>query len=157
LRGISKILVPIISLMVVFTAGGCSGSEYQRSLYKDDSKIISQSDSYSFKNRLENASNGKVTIRFGSFYGMDTLFTIEASKEAVAPLELDSKVDSGDFKVVLISPDNKVEILAEGTKSAKQEFKLQKGKSRIKIVGNNAKGEVKLNIKDNENIKIKQG
>lgn len=157
MRGISKILVLITSLIFVFSAGGCSVSEYQRNLYKDDSKIISQSDSYNFKNRLGSNSNGKASIKFGTFYGMDTVFTIEASNEAVAMLEIDSKVDSGNFKVVLISPDNKVVILAEGTKSGAQELKLQKGKSRIKIVGNNAKGEVKLNIKDNENIKVKQG
>jgi subtilisin-like proprotein convertase family protein len=153
----NKIIGFITVLMCIFALGGCAVSDYQKSLYKDDSKIASQADSYSFRNRLGSASSGKASVKFGTFFGMDTLLAIEASQESTASLEVDVKINSGDFKVVLISPDNKVTTIAEGTKSGLQELKLQKGKSRIKIVGNNAKGEVKLNIKDNDYIKVKQG
>lgn len=157
MRKIKKAIIFLSSILLTFSITGCSISEYQKSIYKDDSKIASQADSYSFRNRVGSTSSGKSSVKFGTFYGMDTLWTIEATKETSISLDIDVRVDSGDFKVVLINPDNRVIVIAEGQKSGTQELKLQMGKSRIKIVGSNAKGEAKLSIKDNNNIKIKQG
>jgi hypothetical protein len=144
----------LVSLVLLLT--GCSASEFQKSVYNDDSKLIKQADSYSYKSRVGSTTSEKSEIKFGSFFGMDTLWSIEAKEEAVVTLEYDIKIEKGDFKVVLIGPDNKVITIVDKGNSGKQELRLQKGNSRIKIVGKDAKGQVKINISGDRNLKIKK-
>ncbi len=140
---------------LVFYLTGCSISEFQKSIYNDDSKIVKQADSYSFKSRIGSTTNEKSDIKFATFYGMDTLWSVEAKEETIVNLEYDLKIEKGDFKVILVSPDNKVSTLVYGTKAGQQDLKLQKGSSRIKIVGRDAKGQVKLYMKGDKGLKIK--
>jgi hypothetical protein len=150
-----KLAVFSLLLSVVFYLTGCSVSKFQKSVYNDDSKIVKQADSYNFRTRSGTTANEKTEIKFGTFYGMDTLWTIETKEEANVIIEYDIKLEKGNFKIVLIGPDNKISTIADSTKTGKQELKLQKGSSRIKIVGNDAKGEVKIYIKADKSIKVK--
>ena len=158
--GIMKKLRLLVGFSLIVTMWlfliGCSVSEFQESVYSDDSKITKQADSYNFRSRVGSTTSKKSEIKFVSFFGMDTLWSIEAKEEAVVTLEYDIKIEKGDFKVVLIGPDNKVIVIVDKGKSGKQELRLQKGNSRIKIVGKGAKGQVKINITGNKNIEIKK-
>lgn len=148
----------IFSLTVILLGSltGCRVSDYQSSIYNDDSKIVKQADSYSFRNRIGSTSNDKTEMRFGTFYGVDSIWSMDAKADDIVNIEYDIKIERGNFKVVLINPDNKVTTIAEGSKSGKEELKLQNGKSRVKVVGNNAKGAIKLSVKGGENVKIRK-
>lgn len=151
-------LVIVFSLLMslMFILSGCAVSEFQKTVYNDDSKIVKQADSYNFRSRVGTTTNEKSEIKFTTFYGMDTLWSIEAKEEAAITVEYELKIEKGNFKIVLIGPDNKVITITDGGKSGKQELKLQKGNSRIKIVGKDAKGQVKMYIKGDRNLKIKK-
>jgi hypothetical protein len=151
-----KLIIFSLTVILLVTLTGCRVSDYQSSIYNDNSKIIKQADSYNFKNRIGSTSNDKSEMKFGTFYGVDSIWSIDAKADDIVNIEYDLKIERGNFKVVLISPDNKVTTIAEGNKSGKEELKLQDGKSRVKVVGNNAKGAIKLSAKGGENVKIRK-
>jgi hypothetical protein len=155
-KAFRKVVISLLLISLMLYLTGCSVSDYQKSIYDDDSKIASQADSYNFRSRSGNTSNEKTEVKFGAFYGADTLWTINANKDSVLTVEYDVKLEKGDFKVVLIDPDNKIIAIVSGQKAGEQEVKVKSGNSRIKIVGKNAKGQVKINITGNKDLKIKR-
>ena len=121
-------------------------------IYDDDSKIALDYDSYSYlSERGENKKN-TTNIKF-NFTGMDTRWKIEAEKDAVLTIDYDSKISKGDFKVVIISPQKEVSTILDQSASGSKDINIKKGTSRIKIVGKNAKGKLKLKLKYSKDVK----
>jgi len=150
-KGIGIIIV--LAIMVGILTG-CT--KYQRDIYNDDSKISGEADSYTFRTRLGNTYDDKAKFKFSKFYGMETLWVVNAKAEGAITLDIKAEVNNGKFKAVLISPDKQVSTIFEGSKEEKLEVKVPKGKSRIKVVGDGAKGEVNIIIKESDNIKVKK-
>lgn len=159
-RRISIALVLCIVLSVFL--GGCSeDNSHQKSMYDDDKKIAAAEDSFSFLVREGNTTQEETKISFKSFDGTETIWYIEAKEDSIVQIKYESEISSGRFKTVLIAPDNKVINIFEKTKESEGksqgqvERKVQKGESRIKIVGNGAKGKLTLNIKPGSNVEVK--
>jgi hypothetical protein len=150
-KGIGVIIV--LAIMVSIFAG-CT--RYQRHIYNDDSKVAAAADSYSFGSRIGNTYDDKTKFKFSRFYGTETLWTVDAKEEGTITLEIKADVENGKFKAVLISPDKEVSTIFEGSKEEKLEVKVPKGKSRIKVVGDGAKGDISIKIKESDNIKVKK-
>lgn len=148
-------IVILLSILILGIVTGCNVNDYQKNIYSDNSKIVKEGDSYTFKNRLGSTTKDEINIKFSTFYGMQTIWIIEASKEGVLTINYESQIKNGDFKTVLISPDDVVSHIFEQSENGNTTLNIPKGKSRIKIVGNGANGEVAITIKPDENMQIR--
>lgn len=134
---------------------GCSKvNTYQKEIYNDNSKISSQADSYSFVKRIGSTKNNEASISFGTFNGVETIWGIDSEAAGNVSLDYNGEITNGKFKVVLVTPDNEVIKVFESSDNKSLTIDLNKGQSKIKIVGNDAKGKVQLFIKTDGNIKI---
>lgn len=147
------ILIPL-AVVLSITILGCQGNAYQKSIYNSDSRIAKDGDSFTFLVSKENTTNEESNLEFKGFDGDETIWTINAKEEGTVHIKFKSEIKSGKFKVVLISPDNKVTNIFEEGKDYKDEVKVKKGKNRIKIVGSNAKGSIDMSLKADKNISV---
>lgn len=148
------IMVSLVVLIAMAIAGCSSATSYQKSVFDDESKIIKEGDSYSYGNRIGETKENKADIKFSSFSGMDTIYKITADEENDAIFDFEAIVDKGDFKVVLITPDDEIIDIVNGTGEGNQTVQLKVGTSRIKLVGKNAKGMIKVNIDTSCNVTV---
>lgn len=150
-------LVLILSILVLTTLNGCSKiSDYQKGIYDDSKEIVKQHDSFTFKVRIGNSMNNEASIKFSTFNGMETLWSINAKNNGSITLDYDAEIDKGDFKLVLITPDNEIVKIFEGSEEGEKRIDLIEGESRIKIVGKESKGKLTIYIKEEENVKIRE-
>lgn len=154
MKGYKFLAAIMITIFLSCTLLGCNGNVYQKSIYTNDKKIAKEGDSFSFLVRNGCTTKEEADIKFTSFDGDQTLWAIDAEKEGTVHLNFNSSLKSGKFKVVLITPDNEVISVFEEGKNSKDEFKIKKGKSRIKIVGSGAKGAINLSLKIDKNMSV---
>lgn len=150
----AEIFYLIMLISCLFILSSCGISAYQKNLYNDNSKIIKQGDSYSFIKRVSNTNNKKTDIKFGTFYGMETLWTVNTKNYGNLKINYKTQISRGKFKILFISPDNEIKTICENTQNGSIVIKAEKGKSRIKIVGNDAKGECEIALIPDDNINI---
>ena len=135
------------ALMIFTVLSGCTAATaYQKSIYNDDSKIVKQADSFNFKTRIGNTTDKESSVKFGTFYGMETIWFVESEGNGTITFQYSSKVDKRKFKCVLITPKDKVIDVFEQSGEGEKSLDIPEGKNRIKIIGNNASGEIKLEI-----------
>lgn len=148
-------LVSISTIMVSLSS--CSKvSAYQKSIYTDDNKIINRGDSYTNTTRIGNASNNFIDFKFSGFSGKESIWTITASEDTYIDMEVETKTDSGDFKVCLVTPQKSVSIVCEKSLSENIRLDLPIGDSILCLVGKNSKGSLKITRTDaNSEISIK--
>ncbi|HEY9062922.1 MAG TPA: hypothetical protein VIO64_20860 [Pseudobacteroides sp.] len=136
---------------------GCAGpTDYQKSIYNDDSKISKDGDSYFSINRSEISSKNTIEMRFGKFYGSQTIRLIEASKEGTISVSFKSEVSRGKIKCVLITPDKKVTNIFEQEDEGTVDLKVHKGKNLIKVVGYDAKAKFNLEVSTSDKMRIQE-
>lgn len=141
----SKFLLYSFLSLIIVISSGCGVSEDKKNIYSNNDIIVQEADSFSFRTRNDAGdSKEEVNIKYNGFYGADTIWIIEAEADEEIMLKYNSNVNSGDFKVVLINPKKEIENILEGTQQGDKTIKLTKGKYAIKIVGRNAKGEIKI-------------
>lgn len=141
-----RVFLIILVLTAIVMTGCTSGSRYQKSVFNDDDKIINGEDSYTYKKRIGNMVKDRIDMKFGTFTGIDTVNKIKAEKDDDIVIKFESKIDKGDFKVVLITPDDKIINILEGTSEGTKTIPIKKGLNRIRVVGKEAKGKVKIEI-----------
>jgi|PlaIllAssembly_1097288.scaffolds.fasta_scaffold146281_2 hypothetical protein len=147
--------VILLAVLLVLVSTGCSGvSTYQKSIYSDDTKISNSADSYYFGDRIGGIQDNKLSLTFGSFYGKQTIWTLQAEQKSTINLDLEISVEQGQFKVCSVNPDKQVSVISEGADNRNVSFDLPEGKSFIVIVGNNANGRINMIINTDENVKI---
>lgn len=153
----NKTIIIIVTLiMCISLLSGCGINDYQKNLYDNEKDLCKQADSYSYVLRVGNTINNKTSIKYGTFYGMDTIFIIDSKESGKITLNYESKIDSGKFKGVLISQDDKVTTIFEGNAKKEETLEVEKGINRIKIVGNNAKGNFNMEIKVPDTMELKK-
>lgn len=136
-------LFGLILLALIFA--GCGIDKDKKSIYDDDKRIAQEGDSYSFFQRSEEEKKeNHLKLHYSRFYGVQTLWAFESPKECEINLNYESQVDKGEFKVVLITPEDEVIKIAEQKSKGIFKVVVPKGKYSVKIVGNNAKGEILL-------------
>ena len=92
---------------------------------------------------------------FEGFNGKDTIFVLDAEEKASLTIKLSVTLDKGQFKALLVTNDNDIVILLESDGIYEQSFELEKGISRIIIVGDNSSGLCHISFSDVENVNIK--
>lgn len=156
-----KIYSLVIILLFVLYAGrnfltGFNHATYQKTVFSDISKIVSEADSFSFVKREGVTTDTHIAISYVTFSGMETIWKIEAQDEGILALEFTSIVNRGEFKVVLISPENEVVNILQQNEAGFKSVPLKIGFSRLKIVGLESSGELTLTISGGEKIKIEK-
>jgi len=150
-----KILLGICLMMLLYTLSGCTLDAGKVDIYNNNEKIAQDRDSYSYVGRNESGSKNEITVKYGKFSGSDTIWNIESEGQSEITIKYDSKVESGDFKGVLISPEKQVEDILVGTETGEKTIKLTEGKYRFKFVGNKAKGKIEISIETEEEEPVK--
>ena len=148
--------IAVCFMVIVLLLGlmcGCDLSK-QESVYTDYSKIGGDSDSFSYSYCNGGTENTELSMTFEGFSGYDTLWIIDAKEKGTLTVDFESKIDSGKFKVVLVTPNREVKNLFEQSQKDSVTIDIEKGRYRIKIVGHKSKGEVTGAIKTNGDMEI---
>lgn len=143
---IKKNIGIILIFLCLIALAGCNNT-YQKSIYSDNSKIVQSGDSYSFKTRIGNQIDNNMDVQFSVFNGMQTIWTIDIKQNSKMKINYISKIDSGKFKVVLVTPDKKIINILENSKESSDILDIPPGKNIVKIIGYNAKGNIKMDYK----------
>ena len=155
LNSFKKISGGILMGLALLMLAACSNAgAYQKSVYGDDGKISAQGDSYTFANRVGSTDDTGASLEFSGFSGKQTLWDIDAAKAGTITLEVEAGIKSGKFKLCLIGPDDIVSIIAEGSVTDTIAVAVDKGASRIVMVGSNAKGEIDAVLTCDDSLSI---
>ncbi|MEQ8197891.1 MAG: hypothetical protein ABRQ27_07795 [Clostridiaceae bacterium] len=151
----SKFLLCTSLLFLVVIINGCEVSQDKRNIYDDNDRIAQQGDSFSYSTRTDTEdSNDKIDVKYSGFYGTDTIWNFDSKEDGEITIKYDSVVNSGDFKAVLINTKNEVNNILTKNQQGEKTIKLSQGKYIFKIVGRNAKGEIKVSINKSQNVEI---
>ncbi len=144
------VLTGLLVLALSGSLTGCSVGAKQQSVYDDDAQIVQEGDSYSFAKRTGTLEDDELTLEYRRFYGVQTVWSIDAASEQKLRLEFDSLVQKGKFKIVLVSPDDELLVVLEQGGQGVAELDLPPGEHALKIVGQNAAGriEVQMELRD---------
>lgn len=153
-RSKNNYIILLISILILLFTAGCKGTAYQRRLYDDDKKIVSDGDSYTYGLRSGMTDNNKTTIKFGRFTGMETIYYVEAKNNSKIKIDFNTKIKNGNFKVVFIDTNNNITKILEGTLQGSVDLDVLKGTGRIKFVGRDAAGEISLKIYPADDVEI---
>lgn len=153
------LIIPLLCVLIALA--GCSGvSSKQKNIYTNNKQIAEQADTHTYLSRVASKnSNGKINqinLEFTKFYGTDTLWTIESKRKDELELSYNSEIIGGKFKAVLVSSNGEVLNLFEGRDEGIVVIDLDEGKYRLKIVGQDAKGKMQIDIEEKPNIKLKK-
>lgn len=150
----NKLLLGLCLLFLLGTLSGCNADSEKDDMYSNNNKISPDVDSYSYVRRSESSSKNHINVKYGKFSGTDTIWIIESNGGSEITFNYDSKVDSGDFKGVLITPEKQVETVLEGVGKGEKTIKLSEGEYRFKFVGKKAKGKIDISIEEDDDAKI---
>lgn len=150
----NKVLLGLCLLFLLGTLSGCNVDSEEDDMYSNNDKISTDFDSYSYLRRNESGSEDHINFKYGKFSGTDTIWIIESNGDGEITFNYDSKVDSGDFKGVLITPEKQVETVLEGVDKGEKTIKLSEGEYRFKFVGKKAKGKIDISIEEDDDAKI---
>lgn len=137
----------LVTIKLVSFAG-----DYQKSIYNDNSKIVNSADSYTFLTNTNDINGNTLTESFNKFTGMVTVYDLKTNEDSTIKVDFKTDISSGNFKIVLIDPNDNVTDILEKSASVNKEIELPSGKSRIKIVGYNAKGNINLTVSSDNDV-----
>ena len=132
---------------------GCINDPAYKGIYTSDQQIIKQADSWSYGSSVGPITAEGTTLSYKDFSGMDTFWRLEVSENSTLTIDYSSVVNGGQFKLVLITPDNTVSTVFEQGQDSKT-LNLPAGKSRIKIVGLKASGELNVSLQPGPSVTI---
>jgi hypothetical protein len=85
-------------------------------------------------------------MSFRLFYGVYTLYDLDIKDNESVVIDFESVETSGQFKTVIVTPENEILTIAEGNDKGKVSLDLTEGKYKIKIVGKDAQGSLAINL-----------
>lgn len=139
-----KFGVVVIIFTLITVLFGCGADKGE--LYDSNKEIGKNGDSYTFVGRIGSQSKKQIDFSFKKFSGVQTQWLIVAKENSVIELHYDTEIEKGDFKIVFVTPKQEVTSIAQNSSKGNYKVKTSKGKYRIKIVGRNAKGKIKMDI-----------
>ena len=138
--------VKILAASLVLSAllSGCSPGA-MADVYDDDERIAGESNSYTIVRSKQFTENGQHwTASVGKMEGMDTIWTYEAEEATDVDITYTLSVSSGKLKLVWITPDGTLSIIAECDSAmeepAQSTLHLENGTHRIKLVASEDTG-----------------
>lgn len=136
---------------------GC-GTNPMLAIYDNDTKIASESNTYSLKNVEQVHSDLHFTASVGKMEGMDTVWVFDAEEDTAVDITYQLNVSSGKAKLVLIDPEKEVSIIVESDSKMEEPVQetldIRKGNNRIKIVaGENTQFDIDFTISQGGGLK----
>ncbi len=128
------------------------GSNPMAAIYENDSKIASEGNSFNYYEDIEQSvETSSFTASVDGMDGMDTVWTYDAATDSEIPIDFRIILNTGDVKIVFISPDGELDTIAECTEETAMEgtktVSVKQGENRIKIVSRDkAEFDISLNI-----------
>lgn len=125
------------------------------SVYDNDSRIASASNSYNLNNIEQTSADGYFIASVEKMEGMDTIWVYEAKEDTALEITYKLNVSSGKVKLALINPNGEIIIIAECDSEmadpAQSTLNMVSGNNRIKIVaGENTRFDIELTISEGE-------
>lgn len=124
----------------------------QKEMYDNNNYISQGSDSYTYRERVQGPDEKNLDLKFQGFTGSDTIWLVQASQPGQISINYEANVTSGRFKIVVVSPEREVSIVAESPRKGSHSFKLTEGEYRIKMVGEKAQGNIKASLDTGQGI-----
>lgn len=147
-----------ILIVLAFLLTSCTGKKVGL-IYDDDKQISSSSNSFNMDITEQRIDGERFLAIINKMEGMDTIWSYESDEDKELDIKYLLNVNSGKFKLVLISPDNNITNIIERTKEseiknyATNNIQIKKGLNRIKLVATKkSKGEFDIKI-SNGNFK----
>ncbi|MEZ0537433.1 hypothetical protein ACAG39_09315 [Caldicellulosiruptoraceae bacterium PP1] len=138
------LLVPVL-IFLIFLFIYSSKPTYKK-LYEDDTLIAKHSQKTMCIGRFQKSP----TFKFSKFYGIETLYTIEAKETSKIKIEYTFEVAKGKLKLVVVLPDKSVVNIIEGSAKGYKDIFIPQGKSDIRIVAFDATGEIDVKINESQ-------
>ncbi len=137
-------------MAVVCMIAGC-GVNPMLSVYDDDAKIASASNTYNIMNYEQVQSDLHFTASVEKMEGMDTIWVFDAEEDTEVDITYRLNVSSGKMKLVWINPEKEVSVIVECDSemedSVQETLHIKKGNNRIKIVaGENTQFDIDFTI-----------
>lgn len=116
-----------------------------RDIYDDNDKIINNTGSvFIVSNSVDCWSNDEIKGSMDLYNGIMRMWKLDAKQDSEVSLNSTIQLENGRFKVLLISPDKKVENILEYTSKTKDEkqelkFNVKQGENIVYMVGDLAK------------------
>lgn len=126
----------------------------EKSSYDNNQAISQEWDTHEYRYYDQSSPDHNLDLKFESFNGYDTFYRINSNQPKKISVKYDTNVDNGRFKIVIVSPQQRLTKIAEGSGQGNKTITLEPGESRIKIVGDNAAGTVKMMIVGGDGIKV---
>lgn len=137
-------------MTVVCMIAGC-GVNPMLSVYDDDVKIASASNTYNIMNYEQVQSDLHFTASVEKMEGMDTIWVFDAEEDTEVDITYRLNVSSGKMKLVWINPEKEVSVIVECDSEmedpVQETLHVKKGNNRIKIVaGENTQFDIDFTI-----------
>lgn len=146
----AKLFRAVLTVVCMLAIAGC-GVNPMLSIYDDDVKIASASNTYSIMNCEQVQSDLHCTASVGKMEGMDTIWVFDAEEDTAGDITYRINVSSGKMKLVWIDPEKEVSVIVECDSemddSVQETLHVKKGNNRIKIVaGENTQFDIDFTI-----------
>lgn len=146
--------------MMMFTVllVGCTQNDSKLLIFDDNALILEEGDAFTYSVRTESNEiiANQFDLSFRGFSGKETIFTLKTTQPTTLSLQYLSTLSSGQFKVVIVTPDNEVFTLLSGSDDDTSTISLQSGIYKIKLVGKTAFGTISLTLSDIEKVSIEK-
>lgn len=129
-------------MMVLLISIGCYSKKEEYSNKKAINRI---DDEWNYATASISVKKEMADISFGRFNGRETLYRIELIESREAFFDYNAKIEEGKFKLVAVSGKG-IETIVEGSENGVKRIILPKGETRIKIIGDEAKGSIVLKV-----------
>ena len=148
------LLFAIISVVVIVDyAKNHHGLSEQQMIFDDLDIIVQDYDSYSYLTKKGRNIGNTSDLEF-EFSGMDTIWSIKAKNDGVLHVRFQSVITDGEFKVLLITPNHEIVTILNQSIADEKNIQIPEGTSKIKLVGRNAKGKLKMTLTANQWLNI---
>lgn len=136
-----KVIFYILSILLITSC--FQMDDYKNDFFNNQRKITNTQDSYTFLQRSLDVNSNEINLTFSSLSGSDTIFSKSYFKDDIIEFDLSQDLQSGEVKVVIITPDNDVKYLYPGSNRFIAHIT---GIYTIKVLAYNASGNIHLTI-----------
>lgn len=131
-----KKLLFIIFISVFLLLGTSCKSQKEYDEYNNTTRALNLMNNYNYETLNSRSFTLNKLSADMEFSGIDTLWELDCLTDDMIKMNYHSKNDSGEFKVLLVTADEKVRTIFENSDEGIFKYKIPKGKNYIRIVGN---------------------
>ncbi len=134
--------------LIILLFNSCMMTELdQRRAFDSDKIIVSEEDSFSYVKRVGRSVSRRTDIEFEGFSGTDTILSIKSHEGDLIGIAYRSQIITGQFKLVLIDPDEKIQSIVVNSGSGNTSILLKEGIYRLKLIGRDSSGIISFEIR----------